>query len=578
MSDLIHTDDELHIVDDGADFFAPVAHDVIDGLLGAYQQSRARIEVLAEYVRGPEAASVIHYFMQGNSSSERSGRSMELSAAQLFDVDGAVGALNAAYWSKALQLTDVLDIMPQARRTEWHEQMRNPAGKWKDYHTTQRDKHSHPEWFDEEGKYIDEANAYALQPLPQFESDTVRNTLAALLNMRAQFLGERVDGIFRGLSGEHVTNVPEGFSKRMIIRYYGSHDREGLINDLRCVIAKFMGRDEPKWHVTSDLLRRLRGESGVLHVLDGGTLRMRVYKCGTAHLEVHPDMAWRLNQVLASLYPLAIPAEFRQRPKRKTKAVNLIKRPLPNAVLAVIAGLKSSKEKVMHGWRESYQNIPNTIAFYGSSDMDKHVADEVRNVLTALGGTTDARGLQWNFDYSPWEAINEVIISGCIPDAKAHQFYPTRERLARMAFDFAAEGAAPDATWCEPSAGMGGLADYMPKDRTTCVEVSSLHCKVLEAKGFATICADFLAWAEEPGRAGSFARVVMNPPFDRSQWRAHLEHAAALVRAGGRLVAILPSGARGTALPGFNTTWHGPYSNEFPGASVEVVILVADRV
>lgn len=46
----------------------------------------------------------------------------------------------------------------------------------------------------------------------------------------------------------------------------------------------------------------------------------------------------------------------------------------------------------------------------------------------------------------------------------------------------------------------------------------------------------------------------------------------------GRLVAILPSGARNSfTLPGFSLQWHGPFDNQFPGASVSVVILVAER-
>lgn len=70
----------------------------------------------------------------------------------------------------------------------------------------------------------------------------------------------------------------------------------------------------------------------------------------------------------------------------------------------------------------------------------------------------------------------------------------------------------------------------------------------------------------------------MNPPFDQGRWQAHLEHAAGLLRDGGRLVAILPESARrADPLPGWRCAWHGPFANAFPGASVSVVILVAER-
>lgn len=59
-----------------------------------------------------------------------------------------------------------------------------------------------------------------------------------------------------------------GFGKRMILA--GIHtgfyttERVGYINDLRCVIAKFMGRDEPKWNGSSGVVNiaRKTTESG----------------------------------------------------------------------------------------------------------------------------------------------------------------------------------------------------------------------------------------------------------------------------------------------------------------------------
>ena len=114
----------------------------------------------------------------------------------------------------------------------------------------------------------------------------------------------------------------------------------------------------------------------------------------------------------------------------------------------------------------------------------------------------------------------------------------------------------------------------MPKTVTTCVEISPLHCKVLEAKGLNVVKADFLKWSS----AYQFDRIVMNPPFSEGRWQAHLEHAASMLAADGRLVAILPSGARNRdALPGWTLEWSRVFDNEFAGASVSVVILSAQR-
>lgn len=522
-----------------AEFFAPVSSDLIDSLTGQYQQARKRIEEVADVVGGEIYGGVMHYFF---SFAGRDSRYSAPPLDRLFQKNGAVAALNSAYWSKAMQLTDVLNYMPQARRDEWN-------------------------------KSIQEMTC------PEFEADTVRSTLAQLLNMRSQFLAERVDGIFRGLSGEHVTNSPAAFGKRMIVSrvlsgHCGYEDSStcGLINDLRCVVAKFMGRDEPGYNASAGLIRSLKGRWGEWVTVDGGALRVRLYMKGTAHIEVHPDMAWRLNSTLAHLYPLAIPPEFRSKPKRKAKQIDLIQRPLPFAVIEILTQMTpAARHEKTNDWRNPVKRteIKNSLSFDYVS-KGKHARAEAESVLESIGGVKDKEGW-YQFDYSPKDVLSEIVSSGCIPDQKAHQFYPTPASLAQRVIDLAEIGAGH--TCLEPSAGTGGLAQFMPSERTRCVEVSALHCKVLAGKGFAVDHADFLAWA--PGQE-LVDRVVMNPPFDQGRWKAHLEAAAEVVKAGGRLVAILPSGAKNQdVLAGFVKQWHGPFDNEFAGTSVSVVVLVA---
>lgn len=48
-------------------FFAPVSSDLIDGLVGQYQQSRSRIECVAEFM-ATEVGSVLDYFIEGSKS------------------------------------------------------------------------------------------------------------------------------------------------------------------------------------------------------------------------------------------------------------------------------------------------------------------------------------------------------------------------------------------------------------------------------------------------------------------------------------------------------------------------------
>ena len=251
----------------------------------------------------------------------------------------------------------------------------------------------------------------------------------------------------------------------------------------------------------------------------------------------------------------------------------MIGRPLPFAVLSRLEKLDEARDPVSSpGYRDArWVLVPGCYdlrgTYYGASEQ---AAAEAGRVLQALGGTP-VSPTRWAFDYNPLPVIKEIVASGCLPDQKAHQFYPTPERLARIAVDLAEIGDGHQVL--EPSAGMGGLADLLPKDRTTCVEISGLHCKVLESKGYRVTEGDFL----QSGRV-IVDRIVMNPPFSEGRWQAHTEHAASMLRDNGRLVAILPASAKTSGiLPGFDCRWHGPYDNEFAGTSVSVVILAADK-
>lgn len=529
----------------GDEFFAPANTDMIDTLVGEYRQRRELIARFAAVVES-ELGGAIPYFLDGNRAFEGYRYSARQELEKMFDPAGAVAALNAAYWQKTLDLTDVFDYMPQKRRSEWHEQI---AG----------------------------------MTTPEFAEATVRSTLQSLLAMRGQFLAEKVDGLFQALSGAHVTNRPEGFGKRMIVgavlSEYGYTDsgRVGYLTDLRSVVNRLLGRGgDVDWRSTDAMVGHCKAVRGEWVDIDGGALRMRVYKKGTAHLEVHPEVAWQLNRILAMLHPAAIPPQFRRRPARSARAFRLIDQILAPAVAAVLAEWRQASEPIPDDIRGRRQVITNAIELDGAYRVDKAIWAQVQRVMEALGGVPIS-GRRFQFDYWPGEVIGQVVASRCIPEQQSHQFYGTGEDLAQVAVE--AAGIEAGDRCLEPNAGQGGLLRFLPVD-TTAVEVSALHCRILREKGFANVIeADFLAWAEREVAAGlRYDRIVMNPPFSDGRWQRHIEAAASLLAAGGRLVAIVPASARGKAvLPGLTCTWSSVIENAFPGTSVAVVILTAER-
>ncbi|WP_336284183.1 DUF4942 domain-containing protein [Citrobacter arsenatis] len=528
------------------EFFAPAPSDLVDNLIGKYTADRQRIESLALLISDTDNQNAVGYFLRGNQTHERYTPPI----GDIFALPGALANLNASYWQQALALTDVRDFMPAKRREEWDDQIRE-------------------------------------MKTPEFEQESVRATLLDLLNSRSRFFGERVDGVFKALSGDHVTNRPEGFGKRMILS--GVYDQWGhtnyrmvnYVHDLRQIIAKFMGRPEPSYQLTDRALKYAREVPGEWMVIDGGELRVRAYMKGTAHFEVHPEMAWRLNCILASLYPMAIPPEFRSKPKKKIKDFVLLDHTLPVAVREDLCGLETERHTPFrrHRWEDEIEPVttnPFNRVFRGYNNFDKAVRGESERILSSIGGTkfSQKNVTWWEFDYNPSKVIAEIIASGSVPDDKSHQFYPTPPALAEYCVQLA--GIESGHTCLEPSAGHGGIAGFMPVDQTVCVEISSLKCQVLDSKGFRVYQADFLKWA---ANGGCFDRIVMNPPFSEGRALAHLQAAASLTKTGSKIIAILPAGMRGKdVLPGeWNCTWSEPRSGDFTGTSVSVVVLAAER-
>lgn len=527
------------LVDDSG-FFAPTSSDLFDNILAQYRRDLALIKETAEIINGPEVGQIMDCFIDGNTCPRRD-RGFAPDTERLFSAKGAVAALNSRYWKKALSLTDVMDYMPQKRRDEWREQITGKS-------------------------------------TPDFEEETVRPTLLNLLGMRSQFLAEKVDGIFRALSGEHVTNQPQAFSKRMIFHIRCdlgliSWRNEGHLNDLRAIIAKFMGRDEPRHGSMSPVLDAAYRHVGEWLEMDGGAMRIRVYLKGTAHIEIHPEMAWRLNSILASLYPSTIPESLRRKPvKRKKKGTwREIETPLAFEIIHALTNMGRRIDEKTHPW-QSIKRKPNTLAFSYGATKDKHVRKKVAEILELIGGVrTDDT---WDFGYDPTEVIEEIASLGMVPDSISYQFYPTPAELAVEAVKRAE--ITEDHDCLEPSAGTGNLAKLMTHGKSLmAMELSDLHCHVLKTKGFQTLQGDFLDWYS----AERFDRIVMNPPYSQGRWQRHLEHAAGMLRAGGRVVAILPESARGKVhLPNFSLSWSESHKSMFKNASISTVILTADKV
>lgn len=509
-------------------FFAPASTDLLKPLIAAYDDEVDSLKSAIKTVKSPSFSKAFDTFVEA-ADKNRSGAIYT----KMFNLDDGITLLNSNYWQRAMNMTDVYDHMPQKRRDEWY-------------------------------------NMIHERKCPTFELSTVYATFDDLLRMRSQFIAERVDGIFRSLSGEHVTNSPTGFRKRMIIANVvgewssANYTKCGHIDDLRKVIAKLLGREEPKHNSSSVKIETQYRYTGDWFDWDGGTLRVRVYKKGTAHIEIHPDIAWQLNQILAFLYPQTLSHSSIRKPEKKHKDFKVINNPISDDII-----------------HELSQGRIKGFEFEPRYDLKQKVVD----ILCSIGGVRDKKERQTDrfgdrsymvdivrFDYSPNEVIATIILTGELPDKVTHQFYPTPDELAAHVITLAEIG--DNHTVLEPSAGQGGLVDLIDgKERIQCVEFSELHCEILRAKGYCPVRKDFLTYEDR-----LFDRIVMNPPFSEGRAKLHLEHAVTRLAHGGRLVAILPSGMRDKPVHGVTSVQYSEVlHNQFSDARVSVVICTIER-
>ena len=462
------------------------------------------------------------------------------------DIKKALLLLDQKYWEQAMALTDVEVHMPQKRRSEWNESIES----------------------------LD---------FPEFTEENVISSLITLLRERDQFVAERVDGAFRNLSSQHLTNVPQGFRARMIISgihsdSYPDTEMCGYLTDLRIVVSRFMhgeraSEENLKLHNigTYDLIRDLVPYPGEWHEIDGGAMRIKVYKKGTAHLEVHPDVAWQLNEILAFLYPRAIPPEFRQKPKAKVKSFNLTMQLVPFDILKCLRELTESRE-FLSSHRGYGKVIPGVYELRGTHNMDKHQLRKCDDILQAIGGEKTGH-VTYKFDYDVLPVIKTIHRTGLLPDKVSHQYYPTPENEALELVKLLT--GLPGDRLLEPEAGQGNIAVHLKGD-VTCVDVSSLNCQILKKKGMENVVeADFLKWAEKQSCAGvTFDGICMNPPFSLGRAELHINAAIGLLSKDGVLASIAP---KATAIklqkqhPGL--TYSDIPQDSFPGISIEMVRL-----
>ncbi|WP_286182326.1 DUF4942 domain-containing protein [Escherichia ruysiae] len=305
--------------------------------------------------------------------------------------------------------------------------------------------------------------------------------------------------------------------------------KEEYIDDLRIMLHFFAHREFITMNGSAKMLSSVYVVNGCktgdwINV-DGNLMRVRIFKNGNVHFEIHPDVAWKLNEILAYSMPAAIPAPYRTKPKSKApKEFGYIQKAISH----------NARIKISEGRYHTDRDI----WFFDDLYLSKRESAELECILTFIGGEK-IKGA-WKFPYDAKDTVNKIVATGVVPDVKTHQFYPTPSVISN--YIATALELKPGDTLLEPSAGRGDLLTYLDVDfeNITCIEIAPLFVDILRNKGYNnTICADFIEWAtDNPGFL--FDKIVMNPPYSCDRYKTHTLTALDHLKVGGRLVVILP--------------------------------------
>lgn len=180
----------------------------------------------------------------------------------------------------------------------------------------------------------------------------------------------------------------------------------------------------------------------------------------------------------------------------------------------------------------------------GKNLLDRKLYLELNSVLEALGGKwTKRREAHVFTDTTGAELADRfytVVETGTFERPQDYGYYPTPDWLVDKMIH--AADIAVNHRVLEPSAGRGAILLKIQKKvfngaQLAICELLEENRHVLTAMGFKVDAVDFMTFDVGP----MLDRVVMNPPFQRSQAPLHVKHAIRQLKPGGRLVSIMPT-------------------------------------
>ncbi len=400
--------------------------------------------------------------------------------------------LQREYWKKVIDDTRILDYVSSSVKEEWY-------------------------------KAMEEFN------LPPFEMEIVKTALSGMIKDLPSLFAQRLQDAHAVISKAHKTNSAEMFNKRMIFhvanfdsRYCWYMTTEFIerkcdaINDIRSTISQILGGLQiPRGDTVEKLANIAKGDNFGQWVKIDEHVAIRLYKVGTAHLEIRPEIADMLNNILAN-------------------------GALPNMSDSWYNKKKENKVKEFHNFSSIVlsRNVIDDVTYMTKSKSGKDSGnyyvkdDDTLKVLKYIDKDMEYKDNFVSFSYNVKSVLDYLAIHRTIPDYKSIQFYPTPDIIVDEMY----KHFNHNASILEPSAGMGGLLRDL--ENVTCVEINSLHSTILSSKGYKVYEMDFMKFSE----SNKFDVILMNPPYSKGRALSHIDKAIKHLNENGFILAVIPEG------------------------------------
>jgi len=217
-------------------------------------------------------------------------------------------------------------------------------------------------------------------------------------------------------------------------------------------------------------------------------------------------------------------------------------------------------------------------AIYSDDGLEMEVLNQLapktyqkfKKALELLGGRGDNRQKLHIFASDPRRQIEGLITTGEMVVEK-DGFFPTPPEVTRLLLSYMNVGIG-DYNWLEPEAGDGAMVKVLLEEghraeRIYAIEKNAARCAELKKLGVRVANGAFLAYRHTSGVM--FHRIIMNPPFEKSQDIYHVRKAYDVLQPGGVMGAVMSVGAtfRGDRVAGEWRDWlrsvHG-YEERLP--------------